>query len=418
MVARKTSTGRARKDCFLVGLIINEVVKSSRDIQLGIALQTLDEKLFRFRFFHGSPATKTENIIAFASSGLDGLIICGFSREVVLGYLRAMPNHPPTIIGLYSPLLKSESRGIGRYETVVLDNALIGRMAADFFLRHGLRNFYFVGGCFYSEKESGEIRSKAFWDRLGELGNKPESLGTVVFGSVDAQGNFWAPDLEEIREWLAKIQFPCGVFVNDELEALALLKVCRDVGVDVPGQLEVLCVNNSYGFCERANPTISNIQIDFDRIFVSAIEKLRLMLLGGAMSRQKTDELSQSGVIELVERGSTASGRGYGRVAERAREFIRVHACEKIGIEALVKCLGVSRRSMERHVREATGKSALQLIRSARLDETCRLLRTTDIPITEITERVGYNMTTNLCVLFKREFGMSMRQYRAQHRKS
>ena len=77
----------------------------------------------------------------FANSGIDGIVTCGVRRDIVLDFLRVMPNHPPMVVCAYSPILESEYELFRAGGIVLLDNEAIGRQAADFFLGHGLQNF-------------------------------------------------------------------------------------------------------------------------------------------------------------------------------------------------------------------------------------------------------------------------------------
>ena len=138
--------------------------------------------------------------------------------------------------------------------------------------------------------------------------------------------------------------------------------------------------------------------------------------VNGRLPQKRREMFVSESALELIERGSSASGREYGLVAENAKEFIRVHACEGIGVSDVARCLRVSRRGLERRVKAATGLGVAGLIRSVRLAEVCRLLETTDMPITAVTEKAGYHLTANLSVLFKRTYGVTMREYRAWHR--
>ena len=95
---------------------------------------------------------------------------------------------------------------------------------------------------------------------------------------------------------------------------------------------------------------------------------------------------------------------------------MRVHACEGIGVEDVAQHVGVSRRTMEKRVREAMGQSVLDMIQKVRLKNVCHLLATTSLPISEVTTRSGYELTSNLSRLFRVTYGVTMRQYRAQHR--
>ena len=401
----------------VIGLAINTVVKPSRDVMLAIASNSLcEDPHVRIRFFYGSPATTVENLVAFAKSGITGLIICGFRREFLVGFFNSMPDHPPVVLGLYAPISDEYRKLLGRGVVLVLDNERIGRMAADYFIRHGLQHFAFIGSDIYREKLSGRIRSESFVRQIREKVHLHGEVPCLALGHTEPNDDFWNGDMRgRLEELLKRLPLPCGVFVNGEIEAFAFLRICRAMGFDVPGQIEVLCIDNSYGFCEKASPTLSRIHIDYASSGKIAVEVLLSLIRGENVSQEvrQVDDLN----TEIVERGSTASGRGYGLVAERAREFVRVHACEGIGVADVARHLGVSRRTMEKRVREAMGQSVLDMIQKVRLAEVCRLLETTDMTVSDVTLQAGYQLTANLSVLFKKVYGVTMRQYRAQHRK-
>ena len=118
----------------------------------------------------------------------------------------------------------------------------------------------------------------------------------------------------------------------------------------------------------------------------------------------------------LEERGSTVSGRGYGQVVTRAREFIRLNACSGITVAEVAKGIGVPLRTLETRVTDSTGESIHAMIRAVRLEKVCELLTTSNLPISEVTTQSGYRLTTSLGALFKKIYGMSMRQYRMTYR--
>ena len=45
----------------------------------------------------------------------------------------------------------------------------------------------------------------------------------------------------------------------------------------------------------------------------------------------------------------------------------------------------------------------------------CYLLKTTSLPISDVTQQSGYPLTSNLSMVFKKTYGLSMRQYRKLH---
>lgn len=104
-------------------------------------------------------------------------------------------------------------------------------------------------------------------------------------------------------------------------------------------------------------------------------------------------------------------------MATRAREFIRINAGESFAVPAIVRHLNVSRRLLEIRFREAYGMSLLEAIRNARLDRVRRLLTETDLPLSDICEQCRYQTDIHLRRLFKRRFGVTMRECRKQNKR-
>ena len=119
------------------------------------------------------------------------------------------------------------------------------------------------------------------------------------------------------------------------------------------------------------------------------------------------------GACEVVTRDSSLrETHPANPVAAMAREFIRINIGEGIGVPDIVKHLNVSRRLAEMRFRSAYGHSLLDEIQSVRLDRVEKLLKETDLPLTEVCTRCGYQTDVHLRRIFKKHFGCSMRDYR------
>ena len=78
----------------------------------------------------------------------------------------------------------------------------------------------------------------------------------------------------------------------------------------------------------------------------------------------------------------------------------------------VVSYLGVSRGLLDIRFRQVCGKSVLKEILDVRLAEVRRQLVKTNHTILQIGENCGFNDPDNLKRLFRKRFGMSMRDYR------
>ena len=77
--------------------------------------------------------------------------------------------------------------------------------------------------------------------------------------------------------------------------------------------------------------------------------------------------------------------------------------------------LHLDRSQLFRVVKRETGLSPQQYLTRYRLRESLRLLRETELPITEVVYSVGFEDLSHFSRCFKREYGVSPRQYRREH---
>ena len=84
------------------------------------------------------------------------------------------------------------------------------------------------------------------------------------------------------------------------------------------------------------------------------------------------------GTKSVIERASTQDIKGGGRIVAAAREVIRLHASEGIGVADVAMRLKISRRLLEMRFREILGVGVADEMRRVRLENVCRQLRGTN----------------------------------------
>ncbi len=77
---------------------------------------------------------------------------------------------------------------------------------------------------------------------------------------------------------------------------------------------------------------------------------------------------------------------------------------------------GLSERGFLRRFRRATGQSPAEYVQTIRVEEAKQLLETTDAPIDDISEEVGYSEPSSFRAAFRRNVGMSASVYRRKWR--
>ena len=182
----------------------------------------------------------------------------------------------------------------------------------------------------------------------------------------------------------------------------------------VPDQIQIVGVDNEKEICENTIPTLTSVLPDFEGGGYLAAKMLGEMLDGRRKPRSKV--LNYYGVKKVVVRASTQDLKGGGRLVTLAREFIRLHAGEKISVKDIAAELKVSRRTLENRFRGILNCGVADVLRDERLERVASLLRETDRTATDISYDSGFSSPTYLAGLFKRTYGMTMGEWRSgQH---
>ena len=115
----------------------------------------------------------------------------------------------------------------------------------------------------------------------------------------------------------------------------------------------------------------------------------------GISTRQSTDVLAVSDV-NIV----------------RALRYIRENACKGITVDDVVSESGIARRTMESRIKKLIGRSPHEEIMRVQFQRAQRLLLHTNLPVTVISERAGFENPEYFSVAFKRLSGMPPATFR------
>ena len=330
----------------------------------------------------------TEDALKSAiSDGTDGFIVSIPDTEDAVGSL-AETCSPTIVMDVPAGALEKRNKNIAFIRNSAEE---IGGKAAHFLLGQGVAHSY---AFLHSDSmmDWSRTRFEVFKKALGDAG-------------------LWCEELLEPSA-AAKLKRPAAVFCANDDRAFDLLKHLSARRIKVPHEVAVLGVDNDALICENARPRLSSVQPDFEEEGRLAAETLDAMMQG----RNSPKRTLLVGVKKIVQRESTAEESHSGRLVQKAVAYINGHALEGIGVRDVVKHLKCSRRLADLRFRELQGRSILDAITERRLDEVKRLLAGTRDKMDVIASACGYRNPTYLKNLFKKQFGMSMRDFRASAR--
>ncbi|MEM9827048.1 MAG: DNA-binding transcriptional regulator [Planctomycetota bacterium] len=287
---------------------------------------------------------------------------------------------------------------------VEVDHDKIGRLAAEHFLSRGFRSYGYVGSGwagFSTSREAAfrnEIEAAGFGLSACHLDYLPAPPTNQPWNQIDAQ----------LVRWLKKLALPCAVLASNDRPARELVDACQSLGLNVPGDVAVLGVDDDEYECFLGDPPISSIGNPSQAIGRVACEMLMNLMENGT-----TAKLRQSvAPTHVVVRQSSDAYAVSDPYLHQALEMIRHEATKGLTPAMIHQRLDCSRRLLERRFRERLGHSMLEEITRVRLRHAHQLLLETRLPIERIAQRVGFTHPRTFSARFRKHFSQSPTQAR------
>ena len=292
------------------------------------------------------------------------------------------------------------------------DQMAVGRMAAKHLLEKEYRNFAFIGqqGLSWSDD-----RALAFKETVTKLGfTYSEFQGTKYENSRFHAGrgiyrnSVWESESEAIREWVLSLPKPVGVMSCNSFRGMQLLELCRSAGVAVPEAVAIVAGDNEETVCEITSPSLTAIELDGQTIGYHAADILHRAMQG--------KDISDTAILvpprTIVARHSSMLTAISDDVLGKSLEFIRENYRYNIMPEDVSSHVSVSIRKLQLLFRKKLDCTIHDRIMTFKLDMAMALLRQTDLNLTEIAYRSGFNYPQQLSDAFLKKFGIRPGEYR------
>jgi LacI family transcriptional regulator len=290
---------------------------------------------------------------------------------------------------------------------IVGDGRVIGKMAAEYLLGLGLRNFGYFGirGLVISRE-----RRDGFVAALADAG-----CGGDVYEHGRFRGVTWQErDRNSLAAWLKGLPKPAGVMAMFDALGWVVLDVCRSVGLHVPDDVSVMGVDNDPIICETAEPPLSSVALNYEGPTRQVVRLLdRLMRKKAGMSGQRILVPAS----HVVPRQSTALVASGDEDIRRAVRFIEDHASGPIQVGDVAAAALTSTTKLQQKFRGLVGCSIHHKIVKARVRFICRMLLETDMSVSQIASAAGFSEIPNLTRFFQKNAGVTPTKFRRDHGK-
>ena len=273
----------------------------------------------------------------------------------------------------------------------------IGFQAADYFLSIGrFRSFGYIPA--YTDKEWSVKRGRAFALRLKRKGHDCR-----MFSKENGEG-------QGLESWLKSLPKPAAICCAWDKIAADAAYAAQKARIKIPSQIVLLGVDNDEIYCMSTSPQISSIEFDAENEGKMAADLMLKMLSARKNSISRT--ICCGTVKRVVERESTKPPAPAAFLIERAMKFIDENAVKGIGPKDVVAHLGISRTLLDLRFREMESRTVGELITERRLAILSAMLKKSKIPAVRLTKECGFGNINHAKAIFKKRFGLTMREYR------
>lgn len=286
---------------------------------------------------------------------------------------------------------------------LALDGIAGAQLAAEHFAERRFRDVGYV-----AHTPTGGLRKcfDAFCKRAKELGCTCHPFYLEQDPSADEMVRLQRRT-RAFTEWLMERPRPIGLYTFTRT-ATAVCNMCNFAGVHVPEEVAILCNSYSRSECLVTPVPLSAVEFGDDLLGLEAVRLLESLAAGGPEPKTLR-MIPPKGVV--LNRSTDILAVDDAKVA-RALRFMWDHLSQPLTVLDVAAELAVSRRTLERAFRQALGRGINVELRRKRLETARELLRMTDRSIAGIAEAVGFGSVNYLHRAFRREFGMTPRQYR------
>jgi LacI family transcriptional regulator len=382
-----------------IALAVETAGGAGRDILRGIARYAKERGQWRLLHQSGTLDESLSLVFREARTGeVDGVIVRVTDARVARNAAR-----------LQVPVVDVLGAAESRLPLVHVDDVAIGRLGAKHFLERGYRSFACCGprqtrGLLWS----GE-RAKAFEGALGKAFVLPRFEWRLSDEPRKVES-----ELRRLARWIGDLPKPVGIFATVDALGRRVLDACRRAGLEVPGSVAVLGVDNDEILCELAHPALSSIDANHFGVGFEAAALLDRMLKGEEARRSR--KLLEP--VGMVVRSSTQRWGVHDPGLAAALSVIHERACKGASVDDVVAKVGLSRRTLERRFRDYVGRSIYEEILRVRIARVEELLGGTDLPIKSIASEAGFSHPEHLSALYRARGGRSPTEYRNQVRRA
>jgi len=339
--------------------------------------------------FYNEPRGLWDTLPELSKQNVDGIIMRDTPKNMLLLKLGI-----PTIVSI------RYKRSIKNVPSILSDSNEIGIMAAKYLQDKGFNHFAFSG---FDNMPWSKEREKAFVDTVSPTGD------IAVYRNKQKLSDY--KELLYLANWLTSLPKPTGLVACNDVRGANVIEACKLAGIKIPQEISILGVNNDDMICEMTHPSLSSISLNIKKGGYEAAKMLD-RLMKGELGQKKDIIIKPRNVVSRM---STSIMATTDPDIANALHYIAQNNKKHIQVNDVAINVGINRRSLERRFKQVMNRSIYDEIKRVRIDTIAKMLAATDIQISEIAYKMGFNDTHHISRYFKSVKGVSPLNYRKEH---
>jgi LacI family transcriptional regulator len=284
--------------------------------------------------------------------------------------------------------------------SVLTDFRQHGQLAAKHMLSRGFKDLILIH---YNDTSAG-VFQEGLMDVLKPMKYK---VKRYLYNRIASESTTaWKKQMKIFESWVKNWQFPIGIVSPTSL--ISLPTFCKENGLRVPEEIAILSGTDEKGHCESIKPHLSAIDTDYRRIGYESARMLQQQLKGETLE-EKHVLIDSKGVIP---RESTDTYATEDKIVRDALRFIADNINTEIQVADVVEQAPISRASLFKRFKAATGSSIKDEIDRLRVISAKRLLEDESIKIKDVYAKAGFSSALHMRRIFNKRTGITPGDFR------
>ncbi|MFC3123122.1 XylR family transcriptional regulator [Agaribacter flavus] len=288
---------------------------------------------------------------------------------------------------------------------VATDNQALVNQAYEHLKSKGIENFAFYGLPEDPNFRWAKERENAFIQLC-----KRDGYAYSLYQGHLTRADTWQYTMNRLTDWLSSLANPVGIISVSDSRARHLFQACEQLEKLVPHQVAIVGIDDDEVTRHLCRTGLSSVKQGSFNMGIEAAKLLHRRLENPHLPPKRI----MMPPIGIEERESSNFQSLKDPNVMLAMHFIKQNVFRGIKVEQVVDFVGISRSNLENRFKSSVGHSIHHELHTLKLEKAVNLLKNSTMGANVIAETAGYPSVQYMYAVFKKHFGKTPVEFRAQ----